>query len=99
MPRRRAGEVMTERAELKAQAALRTEERKTDPPSVRQVGTLCQMAFDLAAKSAGELALTGQVTDRRVARTRMLLAKGAADEFLSLLRKRTTPGTGSHGER
>lgn len=88
MARRLRGEVMTERAESKAQAAMRREERKTDPPSARQVGALCQMAFDLAAKSAGELALTGEVGNRGVARTRMLLAKGAADEFLALLRKR-----------
>lgn len=89
MARRLCGEVMTEKQEAKALARVRREERKTDPPAPQDIGRMCRMAFDLALQTADELERTGQLQNRKIAKTRMLLAKGAADEILKLARKRT----------
>lgn len=66
------------------------ERRTTQPPAPQDIGRLCRMAFDLALQTAEDLERTGQLPDRKIARTRMLLAQGAADEVLKLTRKRTT---------
>ncbi|MDD5544366.1 MAG: hypothetical protein PHX83_14450 [Acidobacteriia bacterium] len=54
----------------------------------RQTGSLALMAFQLAAETARELYETGKVSQRKIARTRMVLAQFAASEITALCRKR-----------
>jgi len=58
------------------------------PPSPESIGQLCLMAFSLAVKSANELFQTGTIENRKIAKIRMNLAIGAAEELNRWLRKR-----------